>query len=383
MPVTLTKAEARKRLIKRSDMVAEKVAFIDCKMPGSHLKENYALIGPGVTQSTKQLVNLAEPHGFSLGIAAMPAGITNNLHVHYTAETFMVFTGTWKFRWGDHGRDGEITGGPGDLVSVPTWIFRGFTNVGDTDGWIFTALGEDKTGGILWHPAILKVAADHGLFLTRDNMMVDTALGEKRPGDADLLTPLTQEQIDAMRHYSVDERRKWVVARADRQYSAQALLDSVLPCHAAELAPAVGFGMTQDRDQRSPIPYPHGFSIDWIRMQPGNQIGAHAVADKQVLIVLQGAMAVDLNTGADLLTEQVAAQEVFSAPANVVRAYRSVGDKPLEMAVISAGDHKTRISWSEEIVMAAGKAGVALDHNGYIADLDLLPLSVKQAHGRA
>ena len=114
MPVTLTKAEARKRLIKRSDMVAEKVAFIDCKMPGSHLKENYALIGPGVTQSTKQRVNLAEPHGFSLGIAAMPAGITNNLHLHYTAETFMVFTGTWKFRWGDHGRDGEINGGPGD-----------------------------------------------------------------------------------------------------------------------------------------------------------------------------------------------------------------------------------------------------------------------------
>ena len=32
-------------------MVACKVAFIDCKMPGSTAKENYSLIGPSVTQS--------------------------------------------------------------------------------------------------------------------------------------------------------------------------------------------------------------------------------------------------------------------------------------------------------------------------------------------
>lgn len=93
----MSDAESQRRLVRRKDMVAERVAFIDCKMPGSHLKENYSLIGPGVTQSKDQKVNLSEPHGFCLGVAAMPAGITNNLHIHYTAEVFMIFKGTWLF----------------------------------------------------------------------------------------------------------------------------------------------------------------------------------------------------------------------------------------------------------------------------------------------
>ena len=150
--LTVTRDEAAERLIKRSDYVSCSVAFIDCKTPGSHLKENYSLIGPGVTSSADQVVNLREPHGFNIGAAAMPNGITNNLHIHFTAEVFLVFKGEWKFRWGPNGDDGEIVGKAGDIVSVPTWIFRGFTNVGPDDGWLFTALGGDDTGGIIWHP---------------------------------------------------------------------------------------------------------------------------------------------------------------------------------------------------------------------------------------
>ena len=33
--------DARTRLIRRQDMVACKIAFIDCKMPGSTAKEKY------------------------------------------------------------------------------------------------------------------------------------------------------------------------------------------------------------------------------------------------------------------------------------------------------------------------------------------------------
>src|SRR3954454_19964668 len=117
MTATLAAEEARARTIKRSDMVACALAFIDCKMPGSERKENYSLVGPGVTQSRDQVVNLTEPHGFSLGVAAMPPGTVNNLHVHFTAEVFMIQRGTWTFRWGAEGRDGEIVGHPGDVVS--------------------------------------------------------------------------------------------------------------------------------------------------------------------------------------------------------------------------------------------------------------------------
>ncbi|MGU0056333.1 hypothetical protein ACVXG7_13815 [Enterobacter hormaechei] len=83
-------------------MVSCNLAFIDCKLPGSHLKQNYSFIGPGVTQSSEQVVNIPEPHGFNIGAAAMPKGVTNNLHLHFTAEVFPIHEGTC-FRWGANG----------------------------------------------------------------------------------------------------------------------------------------------------------------------------------------------------------------------------------------------------------------------------------------
>lgn len=70
----LTHEEARQRLVTPADMVSCSVAFIDCKLPGSHLKQNYSFIGPGVTQSSEQVINIPLPHGFNIGAAAMPKG---------------------------------------------------------------------------------------------------------------------------------------------------------------------------------------------------------------------------------------------------------------------------------------------------------------------
>ena len=105
----LTQDQAEARHIKRDDYVSCTVAFIDCKKPGSHLKENYSIIGPGVTSSDEQVINLPEAHGFNIGAAAMPNGITNNLHIHFTAEVFIVQQGEWTFRWGSNGEN-EVVG---------------------------------------------------------------------------------------------------------------------------------------------------------------------------------------------------------------------------------------------------------------------------------
>lgn len=93
-------SELKRRTIRRSDWVACNAAFIDCRTPGSDRKENYSFIGTGVSQSADQFVNLTEPHGFNLGAAGMPNGITNNLHLHFTAEVFINFGGTFRLRWG-------------------------------------------------------------------------------------------------------------------------------------------------------------------------------------------------------------------------------------------------------------------------------------------
>jgi mannose-6-phosphate isomerase-like protein (cupin superfamily) len=362
--------DASTRLIRRQDMVACKLAFIDCKMPGSTAKENYSLIGPGVTQSADQVVNITEPHGFSLGVAAMPPGTVNNLHVHFTAEVFMVFSGTWVFRWGAEGKDGEIIGRPGDVVSIPTWIFRGFSNVGDVDGWIFTALGGDDTGGIIWHPLILETAAKYGLFLTRGSRLVDTDAGAPRPAPEDLIEPLDAATIAGMRRFDAAAMRRRVVTAGERAWSGRALLDGVLPGHASMLAPVIGHGMSEDLEHVPPIANPHGFSIEWLRIAPGERIGPFRLAEKQVLLVFVGAIEITLD---DANAVRAESREVFSVPADAWRSIASVGTEPTELAVIIAGDHKKHPVWSADITAAASAAGFALDHAGYIAPARLLP----------
>ena len=369
----LTEAAARERLVKRSDMVACKVAFIDCKMPGSQAKENYSLIGPGVTQSSDQVVNLTEPHGFSMGVAAMPPGTVNNLHVHYTAEVFMIYKGEWTFRWGADGKDGEIVGRAGDVVSIPTWIFRGFTNTGEEDGWIFSALGGDDTGGIIWHPSILQTAARYGLYLTRDNMLVDTEGGAATPEADELLQPIDRATMEGFRRYTPEQMRKRVVTVADRQWSDHALLDGCLPGHASELAPVLGYGMTEDRDHETPVSNPHGFSVEFLRIQPGSTVGPFRVAEKQVLIGFRGAFEVTMNEPGQRVTMRVNAQDLFSVPADVWRSITAVGDVPAELVVMLPGDARKPVTWAPELVARAAEAGRGRDHNGYLALTRLLP----------
>ena len=63
--------EVRRRTIRRTDWVPCEAAFIDCRTPGSDLKDNYSFIGAGVSQNPDQYVNLEERHGFNLGAAGI------------------------------------------------------------------------------------------------------------------------------------------------------------------------------------------------------------------------------------------------------------------------------------------------------------------------
>lgn len=364
---------AESRLVRKEDLVSCDVAFIDCKIPGSMPKLNYSIIGAGVTQSEEQVVNIVEPHGFAVGVAAMPNGVTNNLHIHYTAEVFMVFRGEWLFRWGVDGKDGEIIGRAGDVISIPTWIFRGFTNVGPDDGWIFTALGRDESGGVIWHPTILSGAAEHGLYLKKNNMMVDVSAGASKPPEDELMKPLSDSFMAGLRRYTVAEMLDRVTTAQERKWSAQALLHSVVPGHGAELAPVIGFGMSEDRDAAPKVTNPHGFTLEWLRIAPGNMIGPFRLEPKQVLIVQEGSIEITLGRGADQSSVRVNPWDVFAMPADCWRTIRSVGDTPAVMTVTTAGDGRARIEWDETIVAEALQHGVGIDPNGYLAAAEYLP----------
>lgn len=380
--ITVTPEQARSRLVAPEDMVSCNLAFIDCKLPGSHLKQNYSFIGPGVTQSSAQVVNIPEPHGFNIGAAAMPKGVTNNLHLHFTAEVFLIHEGSWRFRWGANGEHEAEFSAPA-ILTIPTWIFRGFTNVSkeDTCGMVYTVLGGNSTGGIIWHPSILEAAAEYGLYLSKDNMLIDVNAGDTLLEKADLLTPLAPEEIAALRDYSPDEMRQRAVTGEDRRWSSSALLDSILPGHGGEMAPVIGFGISQDRHSAPPITQPHGFSVEWLRLQNDGQVGRHLCPDVQVIMVFKGTLEVTWNQDGEEVSIIAPERSVVSVPANSWRRYRAV-DGTLECILTTEGDQRKRVYWDEEILAQAKAHNRGLDPDGYVSKLDILPVTARRAGAR-
>ena len=204
-------------------------------------------------------------------------------------------------------------------------------------------------------------------------MLVDTASGSSRPADNALMAPLSPEQIALLPRYTPEQMARRVVKAGDRDWSSSALLSAGLPGYATELAPVIGHGMTEDRAHAAPIGNPHGFSIEWLRMAPGNATGRHLLDEKQVVIVFSGALDVTLNGPAAKVPVHIATGECFSAPASAWRNLAAAGDTHVEAALITAGDARKRITWAPEIVRAAMDAGMVLDHDGHVAPLALLP----------
>jgi quercetin dioxygenase-like cupin family protein len=368
------RAEVDRRTIRRSDWVACNAAFIDCRMPGSDKKENYAFIGSGVSQNANQYVNLTENHGFNTGAAGMPKGISNNLHLHFTAEVFINFGGEFRLRWGVDGTDGEYVSTDGDIISVPTWIFRGFTNEGPDDGILYTVLGRDVTGGIIWGPSVLEQAEGYGLHLTADNRLIDTVAGDEIPQDVPLIKPIKQKYIDDLTPFSVEDMRKRVVQPGDRVYSRRALLSNALPGGGAELSLIIGYGMTEDRRQVPSMHEPHSFNLAIVRAAAGEGVLRHRHDKAQALLVKSGRWEVTLN-GDEATTIEIGPADAFSVPAGAWRSFRCVdgGDAGAgELLVVNSGDDRVYLEWAPEVVDAAREADWMIDPNGYLAPVGVM-----------
>jgi len=184
------------RIVRYGDLVPCRTAFIDAHTPGSNQKENFTIIGAGVSESADQHVHIRETPGFNIGAAGQPPRCTNSLHTHRTAEVFFVHSGRWRFFWGEHGTDGEFVAEPGDLFNIPTGIFRGFENIGDDYGMLMAVLGgDDAGGGVIWAPHVIEAAREHGLVLADNGKLYDSKKGEQLPEGIQPMPLLTQEEL--------------------------------------------------------------------------------------------------------------------------------------------------------------------------------------------
>ncbi|GIT90594.1 cupin [Jannaschia pagri] len=184
------------RIVRYGALRPCKTAFIDAHTPGSDQKENFTIIGGGVSESPDQHVHIADTPGFNIGAAGQPPKCRNSLHSHRTAEVFFVLKGRWRFFWGRWGTAGSVILEEGDIFNIPTGIFRGFENVGTDYGMIMAILGgDDAGGGVIWAPQVIEDAQAHGLILGENGRLYDSKRGEALPDDVAPMPLLSEAEL--------------------------------------------------------------------------------------------------------------------------------------------------------------------------------------------
>lgn len=316
------------RVVKYADLKPCFDAFIDTRSPGSDQKENFTIIGPGVSENPNQHVHIPEPHGFNIGGARQPPGCTNSQHSHETVEVFYVHSGEWRFDLGEHADDARIELQSGDLISIPTNVFRGFTNIGDGTGYLWAVLGGDDPGRVLWAPKVFEMASDYGLILLEDGMLIDTLKGETVPAGKTPMPVTSAAQIAALDIYSDDQLANCVIRSGQGHHSGQ--FDDISGISDKKL---IG---------EAPLNWTHGFTLSEIRMRAGTEIPKHVLDVPDVYFVQSGNVSVSID-GDEL---SLGAGDTLTVPCGAQRGLRNIGADQACLIAVRGGDHDPIIHWS-------------------------------------
>ena len=191
-----------------NELTPSTLPFVEGRLEGHKQRKNYSIVGPGVAEDSQQSIKISKPHGYNLGAVSANPKNGSGLHSHTTAEVFLIFSGKWRFYWGADGKN-EIILSQGDIISMPTNMFRGFENAGEKEGLMFVVLGENDPGIITWVPKVLKNAKETGLALLEDNSLIDLAKDTK-PENKKLLEPISDEKIKEFDNYELSEIEKFI-----------------------------------------------------------------------------------------------------------------------------------------------------------------------------
>ena len=328
-------AALRARLVQYAELRPCSNAFIDARTPGSDSKENFTIIGPGVAENPHQYVHIREPHGFNIGGARQPPRCTNSLHSHDTAEVFMIHRGKWRFFWGEHGDAGSIELSPGDTISIPIHIFRGFENVGEEVGFMFAVLGGDHPGRVHWAPHVIAKAQGHGLMLLDNGNLIDTTVGETAPPGATVVTPSAAADLAYIRVPTSAEMRSRVVRRDQLLSTAHTDLTTGAHRQATALveSPIIGSPSPLDGVGVAPIVDAHGFTLRYLVLEAGSSTPMHSRECVEVLL-MQSGRAVWMNDQGESVV--LVAGDSFSVPIGMHRQLQAV--EPTELFVVRGGD---------------------------------------------
>jgi quercetin dioxygenase-like cupin family protein len=286
------------RIVRYGKLQPCRTAFIDAHTPGSDQKENFTIIGGGVSESKDQHVHILIPHGFNIGAAGQPPKCRNSLHSHRTAEVFYVLSGRWRFFWGRWGNAGEVVLEQGDIFNIPTGIFRGFENIGTDYGMIMAVLGgDDAGGGVIWAPQVITDAQDHGLILGENGKLYDSKKGQSLPENMMPMPLLSDAELAS---YPEPTTADVVPNHVARYWDLVALADR-------NPVKVIGEkGVLRDRP---------GFEVDLVTRASAS-VDMHSHDRPSVLMPVRGHWRVDWNGGSTVL----APGDTMSVPENLAHS---------------------------------------------------------------
>ncbi|WP_419816042.1 cupin domain-containing protein [Glacieibacterium sp.] len=327
-----SQAMMNERLVRYADLIPCRTAFLDTRTPGSTEKENFTIIGAGVSESPEQHVHLTERHGFNIGAARQPFGCVNSQHSHDTAEVFIIHSGRWRLLFGPNKEDGSLEIGPGDVCSVPIHMFRGFEKVDQGTGFLFTILGEDDPGKVTWAPAVFEAAADFGLKLAKGGRLIDTTSGTAELQDVEMEQGLDADGMAHLKTPSAEKLAQCVVAAGD----IVANPGSPLAAEGVEEAGIIVPRATGDGFAPGPITgwWPQNFNLRQLTLQTGAYVPTHTRAEPEVIMIQDGTLEVSWADGAIIM----GAGDLLTVPVGLPHAFRNTASVPLNAFVVRGGD---------------------------------------------
>ncbi|MEH6583112.1 MAG: cupin domain-containing protein [Halioglobus sp.] len=339
MPHCFTYEDMEQRLVRYADLRPCLNAFVDTYTPGSDQKENFTIIGPGVSENANQYVHIRQPHGFNIGGARQPPHCTNSQHSHESEEVFVVHSGTWAFRLGEKGEDGEIILQEGDCISIPVNVFRGFENIGSDTGYLFAVLGRDDPGHVTWAPDVFDKAEHYGLVLMENGSLVDTTKGEKIPEGHRAMPTTTSEQVAAHRLLSDDETVKCVFFDKEQQRGAGSVL--TLDAPGVTESPLIGPANSSEKIAAGKIDWPHGFHVRRLDFEPGANLGFNERAEEEVLFIHKGELIFQWPDGELSLGEG----DVLTVPIGLAHGYLNRSNAPVQAYAVRGGNSPAGPHW--------------------------------------